>query len=313
MKKKFPEWLKDGLVGLGIGAGAIIPGISGATIALVFKCYKKIVNGVSKLLSKEFLKNLLILLPFGIGVVVAVIALIKPFQLAFEYCMFAIVCLFAAFIIGSFPGIIDNVRGKKITKINIVVLIIAFLVAASIGIMSVCFNLNQVVEKLFAETPFYLYLILLGLGIVCASGLTVPGFSASMLLLVVGFYKPILNLIHIDAIKENPGRFFGLLGTFAGGVVIGFFLFSYLMSYFLEKHAQSTHYTIIGFVSGSLIAIFVNSDMFSYINGLSSKEGVLKYLDWILAPFFIIIGITLAYLLVKYARKSQQENPAEIE
>lgn len=313
MKKKFPEWLKDGLVGLGIGAGAIIPGISGATIALVFKCYKKIVNGVSKLISKEFWKNFLILLPFGIGVIVAVVALIKPFQLAFEYCMFAIVCLFAAFIVGSFPGIIDNVRGKKPTKTNIVVLIIAFLVAASIGVMSVCFNLNEQVTKLFAETPFYLYLILLALGIVCASGLTVPGFSASMLLLVVGFYKPILNLVHIDAIKENPGRFFGLIGTFAAGVIIGFFLFSYLMSYLLEKHNQSTHYTIIGFVSGSLVAIFVNSDMFSYLSNLSSKEGVLRYLDWILAPFFIAIGITLAYLLVKYARKSQQENSAEVE
>lgn len=313
MKKKFPTWLKDGLVGIGIGAGTIIPGISGATIALVFKCYQKIVNSVSKLLSKYFLKNLLILLPFGIGAILAVIGLIKPFQLAFEYCMFAIVCLFAAFIIGSFPGLIDNVRGKKITKPNIVALILAFIIAALIGILSVCFNFNNSVEKLFLETPWYLYLILLGLGIICASGLTVPGFSASMLLLVIGFYKPILNLVHIDEIKANPGRFFGLIGCFAGGVIIGFFLFSYLMSYLLEKHNQSTHYTIIGFVSGSLVAIFVNSDMFSYINGLSGKKGILQYLDWILAPFFIAIGIFLAYILVKYARKNKLENTAKVE
>lgn len=311
MKKKFPDWLKDGLVGLGIGAGTIIPGISGATIALVFKCYQKIVNAVSKLLSKQFLKNLLILLPFGIGAILAVVGLIKPFQLAFEYCMFAIVCLFAAFIIGSFPGLIDNIRGKKTTKANIVALVIAIIVAAMIGILSICFNFNVAVENLFAQTPWYLYLILLGLGIVCASGLTVPGFSASMLLLVIGFYKPILNLVHIDAIKANPGRFFGLIGSFAGGVIIGFFLFSYLMSYLLEKHNQTTHYTIIGFVTGSLIAIFVNSDMFAYINGLSQKEGILQYIDWIIAPFFVAIGIFLAYLLVKYARKSQKENSAE--
>lgn len=313
MKKKFPTWLKDGLVGVGIGAGAIIPGISGATIALVFKSYQKIVNGVSKLLSKLFVKNLLILLPFGVGALLAVIGLIKPFQLAFEYCMFAIVCLFAAFIIGSFPGLIDNVRGKKTTKINIIVFVIAIIVAALIGILSVCFNFNNSVNNLFAETPWYLYLVLLGLGIVSASGLTVPGFSASMLLLVVGFYKPILNLVRIEAIKSNPGRFFGLIGSFAGGVIIGFFLFSYLMSWLLEKHNQSTHYAIIGFVSGSLIAIFVNSDMFAYINGLSEKQGILQYIDWILAPFFIAIGIFLAYLLVRYARKAQQENSAEIQ
>lgn len=304
--KKFLSILKDGLVGMAIGAAAIIPGISGATIALVFGIFKKIVNAVSGLLSKKFVKNFLILLPIGIGVLVAVIALIKPFQLAFEYCMFAIVCLFAAFIIGSFPGIIKNINGQKPTKINIIVLILGFCLAAAIGVCSVCFNLNAVVEKLFNETPFYLYLILLGLGILSASGLTVPGFSASMLLLVVGFYKPILNLVHIDAIKENPGRFFGLIGTFAGGVIIGFFLFSFLMSYLLEKHTLSTHYTILGFVAGSLVSIFVNSDMFTYLGSLSSRDGVLRYLDWILAPIFVAIGFVLAFLLIKYAKKSEE-------
>lgn len=302
--KKMPTVIKDGLVGLGIGTGVIIPGISGATIALVFGSFKKIVNSVSKLFSKEFLKHLLILLPFGIGAILAVAGLIKPFQLAFEYCMFAIVCLFAAFIIGSFPGILDNVKGKSIRPINIVVLVIAFLVAAAIGVCSVLFDMNDVVNNLFAETPFYLYLILFGLGIVAASGLTVPGFSASMLLLVVGFYKPILNLVHFDEIKMNPGRFFGLMGCFAGGVVVGFFLLSFLMNYLLEKHPQSTHYAIIGFVVGSLISIFVNSDMFDY---LGSKAGLL---DWILAPIFVIIGITLAYLLVHYSRKQAADKNA---
>lgn len=299
--KKMPGFLKDGLVGLGIGAGAIIPGISGATIAFVFGSFKKIVDAVSHLLSKAFLKNLLILLPFGIGVILAVAGLIKPFQLAFEHCMFAIVCLFAAFIVGSFPGIVDNVKGKPVRPINIVVMCLAFLVAAAIGVCSVAFNLNDAVEKLFAETPFYLYLILFGLGVICASGLTVPGFSASMLLLVVSFYKPILNLVHFDLIKENPGRFFGLMGSFAAGVIVGFFLFSYLMNYLLDKHPQSTHYAIIGFVGGSLISIFVNSDMFDY---LQTKANLL---DWILAPIFVVIGIALAYLLVRYSRKKKAQ------
>lgn len=311
--KKLPTFVKDGLVGLGMGTAAIVPGISGATIAMVFGSFKKIVNAVSHLLSKKFGKNFLILLPFGIGALLAVIGLIKPFQLAFDYCMFAIVSLFAAFIIGSFPSLIDNVRGQKIRTVNIVVLVIGFLVAASIGICSVLFDFQESVTKLFDETPWYLYLILLGLGILSASGLTVPGFSASMLLLVIGFYKPILNLVHIDAIKANPGRFFGLIGSFALGVIIGFFLFSYLMNYLLDKHPQSTHYTIMGFVGGSLIAIFVNSDMFNYINKLSSKQGVLQYLDWILAPFFVAIGLFLALLLVKYSRKAKKEEQENAE
>ena len=307
MKKK-TSILKDGLIGMAIGTAAIIPGISGATIALIFGAFKKIVNAVSHLLSKHFWKNLLILLPFGVGALLAVLGLIKPFQLAFEYCMFAIVCLFAAFIIGSFPSLFDNVRGKKVTPINIIVLIIGFIIAAMIGVCSLIFNFNEQVNKLFAETPVYLYFILLGLGIISATGLTVPGFSASMLLLVIGFYKPILNLVKIDDIVANPGRFIGLIGCFAIGVIIGFFLFSYLMNYLMDKHAQSTHYAVIGFVAGSLVAIFANSDMRDYIIALQNeKEGILQVLDMILAPIFTIIGIYLASLLTKYGRKKEKE------
>ena len=75
------------------------------------------------------------------------------------------------------------------------------------------------------------------------------------------------------------------------------------MSFLLKRHSQSTHYAIIGFVGGSLVAIFINSGMFDYING----HGGLQLLDWILAPIFIIIGIVLAYLLVRYSRKTKQE------
>ncbi len=305
--KKTPTFIKDGLIGVAIGTAAIIPGISGATIALVFGAFKKIVNAVSNLLSKHFWKNLLILLPFGLGAVLAVAGLIVPFQKAFEYCMFAIVCLFAAFIIGSFPSLIDNVRGKKITSINIVVLIIGFTIATMIGVCSILFDFKTQVDGLFAETPWYLYLILLGLGIISATGLTVPGFSASMLLLVVGFYKPILNLVKIDDIVANPGRFFGLIGCFGLGVIIGFFLFSYLMNYLMDHHAQSTHYTVMGFVAGSLVAIFANSDMVDYLEKLSNKTGVESILDLILTPIFVIIGLVLATLLTKYARKSKKE------
>lgn len=306
MKKKLPDFIKDGLIGVGMGTATIIPGISGATITLIFGAYKKIVNSVSHLLSKQFIKNLLILLPFGIGALLAVIGLIKPFQLAFEHCMFAIICLFAAFIIGSFPGIIDNVKGKKPTKLNIIILICAFLIAAAIGICSITFNLSDKVNSLFAETPFYLYIILLFIGIISATGLTVPGFSASMLLLVIGFYKPILNLVNIEGIKANPGRFFGLIGTFGLGVIIGFFIFSYLMNYLLNKHETSTHYAIIGFVGGSLISIFANSDMVSYFNTHLPQENHML-LDWILAPIFLIIGFTIAYLIVRYTRKHKEE------
>lgn len=306
MKKKMPTVIKDGLVGAGIGTAAIIPGISGATIALIFGSFKKIVNAAGKLLSKEFGKNFLILLPFGIGLLIAIAALIKPFQLAFEYCMLAIICLFAAFIIGSLPGIIDNVRGQKPTKVNIIVLIISIVLAVSVGVASIAFDLSNVIQTMFEEGKWYLYVILFAVGVVAATGVTVPGFSASLLLLATGFYYPILNCVHFDFIKTNPGKFFGIIGVFFIGVFIGFFLWSKLMSFLLEKHKQSTHYAVLGFILGFLVSIFANSHMLHYIETATSKENGML-LDIILTPIFVVVGIVVAYTIVRYSRKHKNE------
>ena len=126
MKKQLPTPVKDGLTGMAIGTAIIVPGVSGGTIALVFGAFKRIVDAVDNLFTKNFWRSLLILLPFLVGSILAVAALVFPFQLAFKYCLFSIVCLFAGFILGSIPGITDELKEKEPTKANIIQLIIGF-------------------------------------------------------------------------------------------------------------------------------------------------------------------------------------------
>lgn len=300
MKKKMPTPIKDGLVGLAIGSAAIVPGISGGTIALIFGVFKKLTSAVGNLFSKNFLKNLVILIPFAIGIVLAIVALIFPFQLAFEHCMFAIVCLFAGFILGSIPGVVDNVKGEKPTISRVILLVIALIIAAGIGILSMFFNFSETINVLFEETPFYLYFILFGIGIISAITLIVPGISGSMLLLVLGFYEPVINLVSFD----NFGKNILLLLTFGVGAIVGFVLFSKLMDHLLTKHKYSTFYVVIGFVIGSLISIFVNSDMLAYYQ---SGFGLL---DKILGPILLLVGIGLSIPLIIYSRKRGVEQNA---
>lgn len=301
MKKKVPTIVKDGATGMAIGTAIIVPGISGGTIALVFGAFKKIVNAVDNLFTKQFWKNLLILLPFLVGAVIAVAALIFPFQLAFKYCMFAIVCLFAGFILGSLPQITDEVREEEFTKGNIVELAIGFVVAAIIGVLSLIFDFNTGISGVFDERPWYLYLIIFVVGIFGSSGLIVPGFSGSMLLLVIGFYNPILNLVHFTNFWSN----FSLLFVFALGVLIGFIFFSKLMNKLITNHRHATLCVVIGFIVGSLVSIFVNSNMVSYI-----QKG-LGLLDCILGPILLGVGLTLSLLFTKYVRKHKGEQNAE--
>ncbi|HBF68475.1 MAG TPA: hypothetical protein DDW20_04045 [Firmicutes bacterium] len=303
-KKKMPAFIKDALVGLGIGTAVIIPGISGGTIALIFKAFDKIVEAVSGLFKsfKLFWKNLLILLPFGVGAVLAVAGLYYPFQKAFEHCMLAIVCLFVGFILGSYPGVIDNVRGKRPTTPNIVFLIFGFLVSALIGILSVIFDLGNIVNNLFMEPQWYLYLIVFAVGIISSAGLIVPGLSGSLILLVIGFYLPIFNLPKNIIAGNNILANCMLFLTFAIGVAVGFILISKLMNVLMKKHYQTTMYLVIGFVGGSIISIFVNSNMFNYFKLQSNM-----ILDYILSPIFLIVGVVVAYLMVKYVRKHKKE------
>lgn len=301
MKKRLPTPIKDGLTGMAIGTAIIVPGVSGGTIALVFGAFKKIVNAVDNLFTKNFWRSLLILLPFLIGAIISVAALVFPFQLAFEYCLFSIVCLFAGFIIGSIPGIIDEFKGKKPTALNIILLVFGFVLAGIIGVFSVIFKLNNTINSLFVERPWYLYLIIFVVGVFGSSGLIVPGFSGSMLLMVIGFYEPILNLVDFSNFWPNL-----LLGfVFALGVLVGFIILSKIMNKLITNHRISTLYVVFGFIAGSLVSIFVNSKMFEYFD-----EG-LKLLDCILGPILLVVGLTLSILFVIYSRKHKGEENAE--
>ena len=301
MKKKLPTPIKDGLTGMAIGTAIIVPGVSGGTIALVFGAFKRIVNAVDDLFTKKFWKSLLILLPFLLGAIIAVAALVFPFQLAFKYCLFSIVCLFAGFILGSIPGITDELKEQAPTKANIIQLIIGFILAGIIGVFSVIFKFNDSINNLFISRPWYLYLIIFVVGIFGSSGLIVPGFSGSMLLLVIGFYQPILNLVDFSNFWPNVSLGF----VFALGVLVGFIILSNIMNRMITNHRIATLYVVVGFIFGSLISLFVNSQMFAYIG-----EG-LKLLDCILGPTLLLIGITLSTLFVLYTRKHKGEENAE--
>lgn len=297
-KRKMHPILKDCFIGIAYGISTIIPGIAGGTILLITNTYSKIVGAISNLISKKFFRILLSLLPFGLCAIASFLALTIPIGYALDYCMVAIVCLFVGLILGSLPTITDHVKGNKPTKNNIITLIVCFVVAAMIGVLSVILNTNSIIEGLFEKVPWYFYFIIFGVGLIASSGLIVPGFSGSLLLLALCFYEPILQLFEDLFSWKNPGQCIGLLGTFTFGSIIGFILFSKLMTFFMEKHKVGTYFASIGLILGSIVAVFVNSNMFDYIK--SSSFGLV---DKILGPILLVIGIVVGYLFVRYLRK----------
>lgn len=302
MKKKVSTALKDGITGAAIGTAIIVPGVSGGTIALISGAYKKITKAAEALLSKNFWKNFLILLPYLLGAIVSLAVLIKPFKMAFDYCLFSIICLFAGLIIGSIPGVFDEIKGEKSTKFNYFQLGIGAVAAILVGVLSFLTKSNEIITALFAEVPFYLYFIIFAVGMIGATGLVIPGFSGSMLLLVIGFYKPILSLISLDNLWINVSLIF----TFAVGLLIGVILLSKLMNFLLENHKRGTMHVVIGFICGSVVAIFVNPEMFNYIS--SPSFGLL---DYILGPILLILGLAFSIWFTHFKRSHLEKEDAK--
>ena len=309
---KIKEWFRKLVAGLAIGTGAAIPGVSGAAIAVIFHVYEDIINAVNNF-RKKFGWAITVLIPILIGIIIAVIICIILFKLAFKYLMFVLMCVFAGFLIGSFPGITDEVKGEKPTKLNIVLIIIGALFVVGLGIASVLSGLN--VKVLFEQMPWWLYLVLVPVGAVAAVALTVPGLSGSLILLIIGFYRPLVDFVGEWAKQmlkgdfTHTGHLFGVLGCFAVGCLIGVILVSKIMNILLKKWRKQTFYTIIGFIAGSVFVLFFNFNIYSYYQAWAGipQEDISQVLPMWLE---IIIGLCvlalcafLSYRLVVAQRK----------
>ena len=310
------NWLKTFLAGIGIGFASAVPGVSGGTIAVILKVYDKLIWAVSNIL-KHFKEAIRVLLPILIGVVVALIPTIYLMDKALNGFVFGVICIFAGFIIGSIPGIKDEVNDTKPNKKHYIILIVSALIAIGLGVGSVLVKAD--VSTYFINTPVWFYFVLIPVGFVASVALVVPGLSGGMLLLLMGFYAPLINNV-TSTLKDcihgnwsNFGSLVGILLCFLVGVILGFYFISKLMHYLLNKYHSYTFYSIIGFVVGSVIALFFNYKIYEYYQAWSIGSYVYMPL-YVEIPIGIVllIGFTiLSYLLVRYKRKVEQ-NEKEI-
>lgn len=290
---KFKDIILDIVKGFFTGMAVLIPGVSAATIALITKIYDKLITNISTLL-KSFWPSLKALIPIGIGIIAAILAMWIPLQLAKENILFAIVCLFAGAMIGSVPNVTSNIKDEPLKKRHYLYLLLAILVGMSLGIMS--YHLNFDVSSLFNPIEWKLYLIMIPIGFLAAAGVVVPGISGSMLLLVLGFYTNILDLV--KKLKDQPGQVIGVLGCMAVGIIIGMFFFSKLMKQLFAKYKVATYLWIIGFVIGSIFSLFYNHDMMKYY----AEHGI-PWWEGLLGAILLIGGFIGSYYLVIYQRK----------
>ena len=138
-------WCKSGILGFIIGLAVIIPGISGSTVAIIFKLYDQFLYAIGNLF-KKFKKCVVFLLPIALGAVLGFAVGFLGVQKLLEINTFAVVCLFAGLMCGAFPAVKDEVKGAKITPKRVALFAIGLCIPIALGCVSAVLKANDLFQ-----------------------------------------------------------------------------------------------------------------------------------------------------------------------
>lgn len=247
MKEKMILMIK----GFILGIANIIPGVSGGTLALTLGIYEDMINAVSHFF-KNIKKNLEFIIPLGVGAVISILAMSKLINYTLTEFPIPTTLFFMGLIVGGIPLIYKKVQDKKKQKSHIIAFLLTFIL---ILIMTFSKSGNFTVS-LANINPLMMLLIAL-VGMITAATMVIPGISGSFVLMLLGFYKPILNTISNITDFSMLSHNLMILIPFGIGVLIGIVLIVKLIEYLLTKHETITYYAILGFITSSIISLFV--------------------------------------------------------
>ncbi len=243
------------LKGALIGIAVVIPGVSGGSMAMSMGIYTQIIDFFSA--SKGAWKHGRVLLPYGIGVLIGVGLFSYFIELMFQMFPLQTACAFVGMIVGALPMLLRKVKG---TPFRLTHLLLMLSTAAIIVTMTVVSQQSGSASTLYSTAPHAI--LALGLGFVSAATMTVPGLSGSMLLILLGYFEPMLQYVNgftgalfrldFPALLERSI----ILIPFILGVIIGIICMARLVRVLLKRYPLATYYGIIGLVLASPFTVF---------------------------------------------------------
>lgn len=251
--------LKEICRGSLLGVANIMPGVSGGTLAISMGIYDKIIYAVTHL-RKDPKNSIRILAPIGVGVLLGFIGLSYIIRWLFMFYPLQTNLLFIGLVLGGLPEIVKPIRREKITAVRILVCLLFF------SLVSVLPLLNISGKEAVMDFSFLTGAKMFGIGIISAATMVVPGVSGSMILLILGYYQPLLDEITgcINGLLLMDGdrilRGIILLGPAVIGVAVGIIVIAKLVEYLLGHHKITSYWAILGLILASPIGIFLEME-----------------------------------------------------
>ncbi len=290
---------KSGILGFFIGLAVIIPGVSGSTIAILFKLYDKLLFSISHFM-KRIKLCLFFLFPIVLGAILGLVLGFFTIKKLLDLLPFAIMALFGGLMIGAFPVLSNEIKNEKLTLSKILLFTLGISIPLGISISS---TFLQGGNQSLKELEFYHYILFLGIGYVIAVTQIVPGLSATAILMAFGYFKPLIDSVSISYITSNPNILlvYACLGI---GFLIGLVTFSGLLTTLLNKQRTLTYFMIVGLSLGSIFSIFFNPDIYEVYQ--SWIYGNLSFgVDLGFGIFLFIAGILISATFLKLERNKK--------
>jgi len=245
-------YLKNLLYGLIIGVGFIIPGVSGGVLATILGIYETILDKINNLF-KDFKTNILYLLPIIIGIITSIFLFSKLILYLLNNKLYFISYVFIGLILGCLPYLFKEIKNKTNKKISIFYFLISFI----FGIILFLIERNNI-SNINEPTLFIMFIA----GILYSMGKLIPGISGAALLMLLGIYEYLLNII-ANPFNININTII-LFIPFIISFIISSIIIIKGINYLLKNHFRFTYSAIIGFVISSILFIYPN-----YISFLS--------------------------------------------
>ena len=215
------------LAGFCIGLAELLPGISGATVALMFGIYKKLIECISKL------KDLDLLVPLLLGMAVSVFGFSKLINFLFlnytnlfELFIGILMIFYGAYLF------LSNIQKSKRKELFFFSLLFVISVAIGVAIG----NLSGL-DASVGTFPLVIY------GFIAFSFLLIPGISGSAFLLAIGIYPLIIGSVaDLNLLVLLP---------FATGMLFSLITMPKLIEKLLSIFDKNIYMIFAGFIFGA--------------------------------------------------------------
>lgn len=228
-------------IGILLGAGAILPGVSSGVICVILGIYDKLIDSIIGLF-KDFKNNFIYIFPLAFGGIIGVFLVGNILKSLFDLYPIQTKFCFIGLILGAIPSIIKKVNSEHTFKLRYLLFtIITFVIGIILVKAEDYLNLN--LENNLISVP---YLILSGF--LMSIGVVIPGISNTIILMCLGVYQVYLNSITIFDLS--------ILLPIGIGLIIGSLIFLIIIKLLFKHFYMPTYYSIIGFTLGSIFILY---------------------------------------------------------